>query len=132
MTDQQRADSIGAFGNPVAATPHLDALAARGVRFTQAYSQHSACSQSRISMMTGWYPHVSGHRTLDHLLQPWEPNVLATLRNAGYFVAWPGVRGDTFAPGVTETSTDFFGYTVPPSLEALGASHEDRYPEGHR
>jgi arylsulfatase A-like enzyme len=132
MTDQQRADSVGAFGNPLASTPHLDALAARGVRFTSAYSQHSACSQSRISMMTGWYPHVAGHRTLDHLLQPWEPNVLATLRNAGYFVAWPGIRGDTFAEGVTQTSTDFFGYTTPPSLEALAASHEDRFPEGHR
>jgi arylsulfatase A-like enzyme len=132
MTDQQRADTVGAYGNALAVTPHLDALAARGVRFAQAYSQHSACSQSRISMMTGWYPHVAGHRTLDHLLQPWEPNVLATLRNAGYFVAWPGVRGDTFAPGVTQASTDFFGYTVSPSLEALAASHEERFPEGHR
>lgn len=132
MTDQQRADSIGAFGNPVARTPHLDAFADRGVRFLQAYSQHSACSQSRISMMTGWYPHVAGHRTLDHLLQRWEPNVLATLRDAGYFVAWPGVRGDTFAPGVTEASTDFFGFTVSPTLEALAAGHEERFPEGHR
>src|SRR5690349_2410632 len=82
MTDQQRADSVGAFGNPVARTPNLDALAARGTVFTDAWSQHSACSQSRISMMTGWYPHVAGHRTLDHLLQPWEPNVLADLRTA--------------------------------------------------
>lgn len=131
MTDQQRADTIGAFGNPVARTPHLDALAARGVRFEQAFSQHSACSQSRISMMTGWYPHVAGHRTLDFLLQPWEPNVLATLRAAGYFVAWPGVRGDTFAPGVTESSTDFFGFTVSPSIEALAAGHQERFPDGH-
>ncbi len=132
MTDQQRADSIGAFGNPVASTPHIDALAARGVRFERAYSQHSACSQSRISMMTGWYPHVAGHRTLDHLLQPWEPNLLRSLRDAGYTVAWPGVRGDTFAPGVTEASTDFHGFIVPPSLDALAALHQERYPEGHR
>ena len=132
MTDQQRADSLGAFGSPVAQTPHLDAFAARGVRFDQAYSQHSACSQSRISMMTGWYPHVAGHRTLDFLLQPWEPNVLATLRSAGYFVAWPGGRGDTFAPGVTDSSTDFFGFTVSPSLEAVAAGHEERFAEGHR
>lgn len=132
MTDQQRVDSIGAFGSAWARTPHIDALAARGVRFTSAYSQHSACSQSRISMMTGWYPHVAGHRTLDHLLQPWEPNVLATLRAAGYHVAWPGIRGDTFAPGVTEASTDFHGFTVSPTIEALAAAHEDRYPEGHR
>ncbi len=123
MTDQQRADSIGAFGSPVARTPNLDALAARGMRFTQAFSQHSACAQSRIAMMTGWYPHVAGHRTLDNLLKPWEPNVLATLRAAGYHVAWPGVRGDTFAPGVTASSTDFFGYLVQPSLDAWAAAH---------
>jgi arylsulfatase A-like enzyme len=132
MTDQQRADSIGAFGSTTSHTPHTDALAARGVRFTDAWSQHSACSQSRISMMTGWYPHVAGHRSLDHLLQPWEPNVLAVLRDAGYFVAWAGIRGDTFAPGGTAAVTDFHGYTVSPTVEALAAGHEDRFPEGHR
>lgn len=132
MTDQQRVDSIGAFGSAAARTPHLDALAARGVRFTNAFSQHSACSQSRIAMMTGWYPHVAGHRTLDSLLQPWEPNVLRTLRTAGYFVAQAGVRGDTFASGVTGETLDWFGFTVPPSLAALGAAHADVYEEGHR
>jgi arylsulfatase A-like enzyme len=131
MTDQQRWDSIGAFGNPAASTPHIDALAERGTRFAQAWSQHSACSQSRISMMTGWYPHVAGHRTLDHLLQPWEPNVLATLRDAGYHVAWAGIRGDTFAPGVTAASTDFFGFTVRPSLDAIAGAHAIHFPLGH-
>ncbi len=131
MTDQQRADSIGAFGSPVARTPNLDALAARGMRFTQAFSQHSACAQSRIAMMTGWYPHVAGHRTLDNLLKPWEPNVLATLRAAGYHVAWPGVRGDTFAPGVTASSTDFFGYLVQPSLDAWAAAHRPVFGPDH-
>jgi arylsulfatase A-like enzyme len=131
MTDQQRADSIGAFGNGVARTPNFDALAKRGTRFTQAFSQHSACSQSRISMFTGWYPHVAGHRTLDNLLKPWEPNLLATLRSAGYFVAWAGGRGDTFAPGGTAASTDFFGYLVKPSLEAVAAPHGRPFPSGH-
>src|SRR5262245_37079564 len=131
MTDQQRVDSVGAFGNDRARTPHIDALAARGTRFTNAFSQHSACSQSRIAMMTCWYPHVAGHRTLDNLLKPWEPNVLATLRAGAYHVAWAGVRGDTFAPGVTATSTDRFGYTVPPSLDAVAASYEERFPERH-
>ena len=132
MSDQQRADSIGAFGNPVAQTPNLDALAARGTAFTQAYGQHSACAQSRISMLTGWYPHVAGHRTLDNLLKPWEPNLLATLRTAGYHVAWAGIRGDTFAPGVTAASTDFFGFLVKPSLDAIAASHQHVFPPGHR
>lgn len=132
MTDQQRFDSIGAFGAAVPVTPNIDALAARGVRFTNAYGQHSACSQSRISMMTGWYPHVAGHRTLDSLLQPWEPNVLRTLKESGYFVAWAGIRGDTFAPGVTADSTDFFGFTVSPDLAAVAARHTEAFAEGHR
>ncbi len=131
MTDQQRADSVGAFGNPIARTPHIDALASRGMIFTNAYSQHSACSQSRTSMLTGWYPHVAGHRTLDNLLAPWEPNLLATLHNNGYYVCWPGIRGDTFAPGVTATSTDFFGFTVKPSLDAIAASHREVFPPDH-
>jgi hypothetical protein len=50
MTDQQRAGSVGAFGSAVARTPTIDALAARGTRFNHAYSQHSACSQSRIAI----------------------------------------------------------------------------------
>jgi arylsulfatase A-like enzyme len=132
MTDQQRADSVGAFGNPVASTPHLDALCARGTRFTRAFSQHSACAQSRISIFTGWYPHVAGHRTLDNLLKPWEPNLLGILRSAGYHVAWAGIRGDTFAPGGTATDTDFFGYTVAPSLDAIAATHREAHPTGHR
>src|SRR5579884_4008512 len=112
MPDQLRADSVGFLGNPVVRTPNIDRLAADGVGFRNAFAQHSVCAPSRISIFTGWYPHVSGHRTLDNLLKPWEPNLLATLRAAGYHVAWPGVRGDTFAPGVTASSTDFFGYLV--------------------
>ena len=62
MPDQLRADCVGAFGNTVVRTPNIDALAERGVRFTNAYSQHSVCAQSRISMFTGSYPHVAGRR----------------------------------------------------------------------
>ena len=36
--------------------------------------------------MTGWYPHTAGHRTLDNLLKPWEPNLLKYLKDAGYEV----------------------------------------------
>lgn len=115
MPDQLRADCVGAFGNAVVQTPHIDALAARGAAFTQAFSQHSVCGPSRVSMFTGWYPHVAGHRTLDHLIKPWEPNLLRMLRDSGYHVVWMGRRGDTFAPGVVEESTDFYGFTVRPA-----------------
>ena len=99
MPDQLRADALGCFGNAVASTPNVDALAARGVQFTNAFCQHPVCAPSRVSLMTGWYPHVAGHRTLTHLLQPQEPNLLRIMRDAGYYVAVPGHRGDVFAPG---------------------------------
>ena len=83
MPDQLRADCVGAFGNAVIRTPAIDALAARGTTFRQAFSQHSVCGPSRVSMFTGWYPHVAGHRTLDNLIKPWEPNLLRLLKDAG-------------------------------------------------
>ncbi|WP_406141444.1 sulfatase-like hydrolase/transferase [Streptomyces sp. NBC_01089] len=115
IPDQLRADALGAFGNPHISTPHLDALAALGTRFDNAYVQHPVCSPSRASFLTGWYPHTQGHRTLTHLLKPWEPNLLRCLKEAGYHVAWPGMRGDTFAPGATELSVDEYGFGVPPT-----------------
>lgn len=114
MPDQLRADAVGCFGSPVARTPNIDALAARGVRFDHAYSQHSVCGPSRVSLMTGWYPHVAGHRTLTHLLKPWEPNMFQLLKDAGYHVAWAGERGDTFSPGVADAVCDQRGFDLPP------------------
>lgn len=129
MTDQQRADAIGAFGNPVVQTPNIDALAARGMRFDSAWGQHPVCGPSRVSLMTGWYPHVAGHRTLDNLLGHDEPNLLRLLRDGGYQVCMAGNRGDVFAPGVTEASTDLCGYIVEPD-GFLGNVHI-AHPEDH-
>ncbi|WP_199566914.1 sulfatase-like hydrolase/transferase [Streptomyces triticagri] len=116
IPDQLRADAVGAFGNPYVHTPHLDALAAGGTRFDNAYVQHPVCSPSRASFLTGWYPHTGGHRTLTHLIRPDEPNLLRSLKEGGYHVAWPGLRGDTFAPGVTELSVDEHGFGVLPTV----------------
>lgn len=116
MPDQLRADAVGAFGNPVVRTPSIDALATRGTRWSDAFAQHSVCGPSRVSLFTGWYPHVAGHRTLTNLIKPWQPNLLRLLRDGGYHVAWAGMRGDTFAPGVADESTDRAGFTVMPKM----------------
>ncbi|MBF9069036.1 sulfatase-like hydrolase/transferase [Streptacidiphilus fuscans] len=125
MPDQLCADAVGAFGNPHARTPHIDALAARGTTFTNAFVQHPVCSPSRASLLTGWYPHTAGHRTLTNLLKPHEPNLLRILKDAGYHVTWAGMRGDTFAPGATEASVDAYGFSTWPTV-AYGGD----YPEG--
>jgi arylsulfatase A-like enzyme len=128
IPDQLRFDAVGCFGNDLASTPNLDSLAARGTRFTRAYGQHSVCSPSRVSFLTGWYPHVRGHRTLGHLLQADEPNVLRILKNAGYHVAHAGLRGDTFAKGITEASTSRFGFAVQPKMFFGPAPYDEGHP----
>ncbi|MGB9347359.1 MAG: sulfatase-like hydrolase/transferase [Ilumatobacteraceae bacterium] len=130
MPDQLRADALGCFGSPVASTPNIDALAARGVRFDDAWAQHPVCGPSRVSLLTGWYPHVAGHRTLDNLIDDHEPNLFKILREAGYYVAIAGDRGDVFAPGVTESSSDFCGFLEPP-VDAM-TRYTSPYPTDHR
>ena len=61
MTDQQRYDALGCV-NPLIRTPTLDALAARGVRFSQAVCNVPICVPSRYSMMTGLYGFQCGVR----------------------------------------------------------------------
>ena len=59
MSDQFRWDHMSCAGHPHLPTPNLDALAARGVRFAQAYVQSGICGPSRMSYYTGRY--VSSH-----------------------------------------------------------------------
>ncbi|OOF99012.1 hypothetical protein ASPCADRAFT_41848 [Aspergillus carbonarius ITEM 5010] len=115
MPDQLRYDSLSCT-NPThpAKTPNIDTFAARGTLFTNCFVQASVCSQSRCSMFTGTYPHVSGHRSLDNLIKPWEPNLFRTLKEDGYHVACLAPRGDTFAPTVTELSVDEYGFLETP------------------
>ena len=53
MADQLRADYLGCYGHPSLQTPHIDALAGRGVRFQRAYCNAPICGPSRMSFYTG-------------------------------------------------------------------------------
>lgn len=103
--DQMRADALGHLGNPAAHTPFLDAFAAReAVSFSNAYCQNPVCVPSRCSFFTGLYPHVRGHRTMQHLLRPGESSLFSELKDAGYYV-WMNARNDLVAgqyPGLME------------------------------
>ena len=94
--DQWRGDVLGHLGNPAAETPHLDQLVKdEAVSFSNAFCQNPVCTPSRCSFMTGWYPHVKGHRTMYHMLHlnRGEPNLLKILKDKGYFIWW-GFRND--------------------------------------
>ena len=60
VTDDMGADA-GCYGNPVIKTPHLDALAADGIRLTHAFCTTASCSASRSVILTGLYNHANAH-----------------------------------------------------------------------
>ncbi len=60
MCDQLRFDYLSCAGHPTLKTPNIDALAARGVRFTNAYVQSPVCGSSRMSFYTGRYVQSHG------------------------------------------------------------------------
>jgi arylsulfatase A-like enzyme len=59
---------LGCYGSEIP-TPHLDALAGHGLRFTQFYNM-ARCSPSRAALLTGLYPHNAGMGHLDGLVRP--------------------------------------------------------------
>jgi len=57
---------LGCYGDKLAQTPHLDALAARGTRFTRAFASVASCSPSRATILTGLPTHQCGQYGLAH------------------------------------------------------------------
>ena len=73
MTDNQPADAVGCYGNEEIYTPNLDALAAEGIRFDNAYCPNAMCSPSRASVWSGRMPCQHGVHTWldDRLMDQW-------------------------------------------------------------
>ena len=95
LTDDQRADSLGCGGNPVLRTPHVDALAADGVRFTNNFADTAICVSSRATLLTGQYSRVHGIWEFDVPLAP--PALADTypmlMRRHGYRTGFVGKWG---------------------------------------
>jgi len=96
LTDDQGYGDLSCMGATDFRTPHIDALAARGVRFTNWYSNSPVCSPSRASLLTGRYPGnagvraiLAGHRTASGL-PPQVPTLATALRAQGYRTAMFG------------------------------------------
>jgi N-acetylglucosamine-6-sulfatase len=90
LVDDLRFDMLGVQGHPWMETPHLDALATRGVQFRNAFVTTSLCSPSRASILTGQYAHR--HRVVDNN-NPVPPGTVffpQHLQQAGYDTAFIG------------------------------------------
>lgn len=59
ISDDLTATALSCYGNKVCQTPNIDAIAAKGTRFTRAYCQGTYCGPSRASFMSGYYPHAT-------------------------------------------------------------------------
>ncbi len=83
MADQLRFDYLSCYGHPHLQTPHIDGLARRGVRFTNAYVQSPICGPSRMSSYTGRYCHSHGSTWNGIPLRVGEPTLGDHLREIG-------------------------------------------------
>ena len=93
---------LGCYGHPHVQTPHLDALAAQGILFSQFYVCSGVCSPSRAAVMTGQFParfgihgHIADHdrnarRGMPNWLDPSVTTYCRLLQEAGYVVGHYG------------------------------------------
>jgi len=88
--DDWRHDTLGCAGNATVRTPHLDRLAAQGVRFTEARVTTAICGVSRASLLTGQWMSRHGNRGFDAFQTPWQETLPGLLRAHGY---WTGHVG---------------------------------------
>lgn len=112
LTDDQRHDALHCAGNPLIQTPHLDALAHDGIRFSNMFVTTAICSTSRASILTGLYERAHGYSfgtkpiTNEHARNSYP----ALLRKAGYHTGFVGKWGVTVEKGIT---SELFDSIVP-------------------
>src|SRR3954471_21581938 len=84
MTDQQKATSLGLYGNPDVRTPALERLAGAGLLYQHAFTAHPLCVPSRAAFWTGRWPHSTGVRTNEIPLPTAEVDWASLLLGRGY------------------------------------------------
>jgi arylsulfatase A-like enzyme len=105
MSDQQRPDSCGVFGQRLPVTPVLDGLAARGVAFDSAFTVQPVCGPARAALQTGRYPTEVGCWRNGLALPDGVPTIADRLSALGYRTGYVGKwhlasdRGPALPPG---------------------------------
>ena len=93
LTDNQGAWTLGCYGNPDIRTPHIDRLAAEGMRFDRAFSSNAVCSPTRATFLSGLIPSQHGvHCFLDgkYMMGPEAYDTLAEFRTLPKILAEDG------------------------------------------
>ena len=122
---------LGCYGDPLAKTPNLDRLAARGVRFDRAYCSFPLCGPSRNSMLTGLHPNATGILANSQIFRqtiPGHPSLPELFRRNGGFAARVGKLYHYNVPASIGTA----GHDDPASWEAAfnpaGVDHLEEEP----
>jgi arylsulfatase len=84
MTDEQRCDSIGAYGAPSARTPAIDELARQGVLFRTALTPSPVCVPARVAVLSGYYPFRTGVLSNTHRTRPDQKFLVEVFAAHGY------------------------------------------------
>lgn len=90
ISDDQTFDTFSAAGHPLLETPHIDSIAAAGVRFTNAFVTTSVCSPARASFLTGRYARNHGVLNNSKPLPADLPTFASVLRAGGYDTGYFG------------------------------------------
>ena len=122
MTDQQRFDTIGAYGNDRIRTPNLDRLASHSTLFENSYCTQPVCSPARSSLLTGTWPHTNGVTQLAERMQPGIPTVGELVCEGDYAKAYFGRWGVPEAPPSSHGFDvwDLFDWAPQERLRAAG------------
>ena len=109
--DTLRADHVGCYGYKQVETPALDALAADGVRFTEAFTHSPITNTSHITILTGLLPSVHGVTDFGIPLSPQHATAAELLKKHGYqtaaFIGAVILDSNTLAPGL-DRGFDFY------------------------
>ena len=99
MSDQQRYDTMGCYGNDWIQTPNLNALASQGFVFQHAYVTQPVCTPARASILTGLYPHAAGP-VVNKIPLPADVRTIAEMVSSDYLCGYLGKwhLGDDVVP----------------------------------
>ena len=126
MTDQQRADHLGCYGNPIVGTPNLDALAGRGTRFDRFYVSNPICQPNRAALATGQTTTVNGCRKNGIPLSLNSTTYADVLRAAGYRTGLVGKAHFQNVSPIRPPDQPHRGRGVPPASSVRLARRDQR------